>query len=162
MMTRDHPRSRGVYHDISFQGHGFGGSSPLARGLHGRVRRRIRPRRIIPARAGFTASDAVIVRVPLDHPRSRGVYFSDGEITRTPSGSSPLARGLQMYALISKPTDGIIPARAGFTPCIQVRSGFRGDHPRSRGVYYIFGRAPPSRPWIIPARAGFTPSRSRP
>ena len=70
----------------------------------------------------------------------------------------------------------IIPARAGFTdhiPCIQVRSG---DHPRSRGVYDVYGwvtdrregSSPLARglhqdrplraeyPRIIPARAGFT------
>ena len=52
--ARDHPRSRGVYHEH----HGLTiprqGSSPLARGLLALVRFAGRGRGIIPARAGFT------------------------------------------------------------------------------------------------------------
>ena len=40
-----------------------------------------------------------------------------------------------MYALYSKPRDGIIPARAGFTFRCAVVFAARRDHPRSRGVY---------------------------
>ena len=52
----DHPRSRGVYEtnlrdDLDKQG-----SSPLARGLHDQWGYPKREVRIIPARAGFTAS----------------------------------------------------------------------------------------------------------
>ena len=70
----------------------------------------------------------------------------------------------------------IIPARAGFTPCIWRPSGAAGDHPRSRGVYLVVparcggsrGSSPLARGLrlrlgarralrgIIPARAGFT------
>ena len=50
-----------------------------------------------------------------DHPRSRGVYAYEmanyGEVT----GSSPLARGLLSISDPQVKTDGIIPARAGFT-----------------------------------------------
>ena len=70
----------------------------------------------------------------------------------------------------------IIPARAGFTPCIRSGTGGPRDHPRSRGVYSASGTGPgdpvgssplarglpgsgllrrPGR-GIIPARAGFT------
>ena len=52
--VRDHPRSRGVYQQIVSDEAAKKGSSPLARGLLGRVRRRILLRWIIPARAGFT------------------------------------------------------------------------------------------------------------
>ena len=51
---RDHPRSRGVYSRTSLRVVTMGGSSPLARGLPSQDRGRRRPRRIIPARAGFT------------------------------------------------------------------------------------------------------------
>ena len=71
---------------------------------------------------------------------------------------------------------GIIPARAGFTPCVMICVQGRLDHPRSRGVYFpdvttiIFdeGSSPLARGLlgeridcatengIIPARAGFT------
>ena len=37
---------------------------------------------IIPARAGFTDSDAFVVRLFEDHPRSRGVYEATGAPTR--------------------------------------------------------------------------------
>ena len=51
----DHPRSRGVYVDAIADETITMGSSPLARGLRGVRRRNDRMRRIIPARAGFTA-----------------------------------------------------------------------------------------------------------
>ena len=91
----DHPRSRGVYLSCAVSTTSLTGSSPLARGLHNRSPEGQGGRRIIPARAGFTAwlnSSAVISP---DHPRSRGVY-----VTRRPR------RGT-----VSR----IIPARAGFT-----------------------------------------------
>ena len=53
-ITKDHPRSRGVYtsrRTVLFQGEG---SSPLARGLRRTPSRRNWGCRIIPARAGFT------------------------------------------------------------------------------------------------------------
>ena len=52
---RDHPRSRGVYWLRSPAWPPGGGSSPLARGLPGILRPQPDGRRIIPARAGFTA-----------------------------------------------------------------------------------------------------------
>ena len=50
----DHPRSRGVYPRCPPSAGSAGGSSPLARGLHGRVGEIWDAGRIIPARAGFT------------------------------------------------------------------------------------------------------------
>ena len=50
----DHPRSRGVYVNAVRNVITTVGSSPLARGLPRLDRGRHRPRRIIPARAGFT------------------------------------------------------------------------------------------------------------
>ena len=68
----DHPRSRGVYGPGSPHRARPRGSSPLARGLH-RVRRpRPVPRRIIPARAGFTSRLGRRGSRVRDHPRSRG------------------------------------------------------------------------------------------
>ena len=95
--------------------------------------------------------------------------------TRT-GGSSPLARGLRNSHLSLVEAEGIIPARAGFTPVRKWRRRLPRDHPRSRGVYkdaavgsYFFGGSSPlargllpCRPntifhrGIIPARAGFT------
>ena len=93
-------------------------------------------------------------------------------------GSSPLARGLPAQHLRVERVPGIIPARAGFTASSLTAHGFRGDHPRSRGVYAgligqdagTSGSSPLARGLrllsnvrrdsvgIIPARAGFTPA----
>ena len=71
----DHPRSRGVYPRIGVVPAGPVGSSPLARGLLILDLGGPQVRRIIPARAGFTA-DGIPGRLRgRDHPRSRGVYI---------------------------------------------------------------------------------------
>ena len=154
--SRDHPRSRGVYHQPAEDRRGRGGSSPLARGL----RRRCAPP----------------PSPTLDHPRSRGVYTPASTSPSMRAGSSPLARGLpprlRRIVLIWR----IIPARAGFTRESGLADVHLRDHPRSRGVYDVGSpvRPPPagSSPLarglparlrahraalgIIPARAGFT------
>ena len=92
---RDHPRSRGVYDDRPRTPVARGGSSPLARGLQREDQRRRYGRRIIPARAGFTVPSSRRVLHAEDHPRSRGVYFSNPTYAPEIEGSSPLARGLR-------------------------------------------------------------------
>ena len=72
----DHPRSRGVYRARMTVLRRFQGSSPLARGLRGHEPGRRRPRRIIPARAGFTPRRRSRGCASTDHPRSRGVYVT--------------------------------------------------------------------------------------
>ena len=93
--TRDHPRSRGVYGLPVLDAVPRGGSSPLARGLRRCCHRRPMRRRIIPARAGFTARRFLPVPACRDHPRSRGVYWSRRPMAAPRLGSSPLARGLR-------------------------------------------------------------------
>ena len=73
------------------------------------------PRRIIPARAGFTSNRAPKKSAAQDHPRSRGVYYSQPDRLTIYEGSSPLARGLRDHGIHHRDVDGIIPARAGFT-----------------------------------------------
>ena len=152
------------------------GSSPLARGLRGPTRGSTAARGIIPARAGFTPSPWVPSRRVWDHPRSRGVYVMGPHERRSVAGSSPLARGLLLFFLFVWLCLGIIPARAGFTPCSSTVCVPLPDHPRSRGVYGCpvlgwfeqVGSSPLARGLltarlgggmrrrIIPARAGFT------
>ena len=90
----DHPRSRGVYKRSSTVMVSGSGSSPLARGLLQRKPRKIFLKGIIPARAGFTATQHYYSREYQDHPRSRGVYSGIDQTSSTGAGSSPLARGL--------------------------------------------------------------------
>ena len=180
----DHPRSRGVYTPSVLHHTACVGSSPLARGLLRRVGAAPPSRRIIPARAGFTARRAAIRPGGPDHPRSRGVYHCLVPFCLPDTGSSPLARGLRRRECLGWRQARIIPARAGFTFLLGGLLSCPPDHPRSRGVYgclhydggSVIGSSPLARglrpcrqssssfPWIIPARAGFTRascSRSR-
>ena len=152
------------------------GSSPLARGLLRWGRRRRKPGRIIPARAGFTRlRGSWSIRVT-DHPRSRGVYQVGCGRGECRTGSSPLARGLPDRIPREFGHRRIIPARAGFTSLSPGPGTTLPDHPRSRGVYSLgaskadgeTGSSPLARglpkadgetfikKGIIPARAGFT------
>ena len=114
-ILRDHPRSRGVYDGGEWLVGAGLGSSPLARGLRGRLSSRRRGTGIIPARAGFTRSCPSASRPATDHPRSRGVYLSGDKVTHVADGSSPLARGLRRPDRPGRRYERIIPARAGFT-----------------------------------------------
>ena len=111
----DHPRSRGVYETMGFSHHSVAGSSPLARGLPAVRGVEDGSIRIIPARAGFTGVGFIVRFLSGDHPRSRGVYHKDTVECIWMIGSSPLARGLRLTIRAPGETDGIIPARAGFT-----------------------------------------------
>ena len=134
------------------------------------------PRRIIPARAGFTAHLPHLLARRKDHPRSRGVYAAPARRKPRTCGSSPLARGLPGMTTEPPSADRIIPARAGFTSHRPRQGRGDQDHPRSRGVYPA-GEPPACAPGgssplarglrfeevggggvggIIPARAGFT------
>ena len=137
----DHPRSRGVYPAAVIVDGDFAGSSPLARGLPRRRRPRHRRGRIIPARAGFTASRRGRGGGWPDHPRSRGVYSSRPRRTSTRPGSSPLARGLLGEGRPQRLRRRIIPARAGFTCSTRSARSPQEDHPRSRGVYLASHRS---------------------
>ena len=172
----DHPRSRGVYRASPCGVGRIIGSSPLARGLRRPISRRSLARRIIPARAGFTTVTNSADLGTTDHPRSRGVYYSEIGLETLNQGSSPLARGLRRIRISARISTRIIPARAGFTGEATIRGLRRPDHPRSRGVYSLVrgragagaGSSPLARGLpvavddvaaqlgIIPARAGFT------
>ena len=152
------------------------GSSPLARGSRRRRRRQHRPRRIIPARAGFTRQLRPGGPLGSDHPRSRGVHQGVPTQLLAIIGSSPLARGSRHWGQRLQGDEGIIPARAGFTQGPSPCSWLPPDHPRSRGVHFgleedsalVDGSSPLARGSqvgfsgdalgvrIIPARAGFT------
>ena len=70
-----------------------------------------------------------------DHPRSRGEYTPVRSITSSPTGSSPLSRGIRRPLALAIPSAGIIPALAGNTPVACMFKRGTGDHPRSRGEY---------------------------
>ena len=176
MTMRDHPRSRGVYAYSYKLSVTSDGSSPLARGLPVLRRKIMTGFWIIPARAGFTTPPPGSLVAAEDHPRSRGVYVSEGRLNHVQQGSSPLARGLPASTGEDETHNRIIPARAGFTNDFKTKVITAQDHPRSRGVYvdllrmpgHKIGSSPLARGLlrstnhpsadrrIIPARAGFT------
>ena len=136
---------------------------------------------IIPARAGFTGRTSDRIWCRGDHPRSRGVYYTERGDDKVQEGSSPLARGLHTADRPGRGAVRIIPARAGFTRRPSTSTLRDRDHPRSRGVYAraclgavsAAGSSPLARGLplaaiedqvhdrIIPARAGFTPGCHR-
>ena len=174
----DHPRSRGVYVPAGGGDEVPGGSSPLARGLLNDLSILVAQERIIPARAGSTATTTTHSWRRSDHPRSRGVYRAVCRVSVSGGGSSPLARGLLFCGLQPADGEGIIPARAGSTSRRCCSTDCAWDHPRSRGVYGMSslfrdakrGSSPLARgllsgliciiirKGIIPARAGSTSS----
>ena len=132
----DHPRSRGVYAARLSRRLSNEGSSPLARGLPLVAASIAYSIGIIPARAGFTFLISIIIIIYQDHPRSRGVYGHASVVAIAAAGSSPLARGLPLLSPLTMISQGIIPARAGFTSRLRGDHRDREDHPRSRGVYH--------------------------
>ncbi len=174
-----HPRSRGA--DINSTGGyaGAWGSSPLARGGPPATPRDGPGPRLIPARAGRTSPAATSTPRQRAHPRSRGADSSAGTRMRSPSGSSPLARGGPLDLRQQCDVTGLIPARAGRTSTPATRPSCRWAHPRSRGADAAAppmnagrrGSSPLARGgplhthtarWVsrlIPARAGRTPWR---
>ena len=108
-----HPRSRGENIARAIALSAPCGSSPLARGKRDPFPRRLKGRRLIPARAGKTQ-----------------VQWS---LAIAPPGSSPLARGKRSAQPVRGRQQWLIPARAGKTVDDPLSRLARGAHPRSRG-----------------------------
>ena len=172
----DHPRSRGEYKVELRPEEQAAGSSPLSRGIRIVPGCSVQPGRIIPALAGNTYPVLPVLRLSLDHPRSRGEYFPHPALDSRAGGSSPLSRGIRPQRPGSYGTGRIIPALAGNTLWSGHLRLALPDHPRSRGEYLMaqhedddqYGSSPLSRgihptkslfrvlPRIIPALAGNT------
>ena len=128
-----HPRSRGDHRFLHSRTSTPGGSSPLARGPHSRTDSRLYGRGLIPARAGTTCSSRSTYQSPGAHPRSRGDHWYAVGDSFEAAGSSPLARGPQIFVTWPDNVDGLIPARAGTTQHKRPYQYVHGAHPRSRG-----------------------------
>ena len=128
-----HPRSRGDHPTSRSNSTSRPGSSPLARGPHAHFCQPIIKTGLIPARAGTTrvlSPRRLRVRA---HPRSRGDHTSLCSASLSVLGSSPLARGPLHKLHAGDSLAGLIPARAGTTHWLVLRSRGRRAHPRSRG-----------------------------
>ena len=155
-MRSDHPRSCGANGHAGRHGRRLAGSSPLVRGQPDGAGDASRQTRIIPARAGPTASLMLAKVEGTDHPRSCGANAYRASDDTGPCGSSPLVRGQRDDTV--RPVLGvrIIPARAGPTsPKIVSYDPPDGSSPLVRGQpVRIARRFNATR--IIPARAGPT------
>ena len=172
-----HPRSRGEHTD---PGYGFPydyGSSPLARGTQFSRFAFLYGDRLIPARAGNTASFCAAELHVEAHPRSRGEHAASFPVRSRYNGSSPLARGTRRHLSAAHGGSRLIPARAGNTRSFCGSWVWLPAHPRSRGEHDARGfgaqRDRGSSPLargtlrkfagghlgfrLIPARAGNTP-----
>ena len=132
--------------------------------------------RFIPARAGNTMGRTRRRRPRSVHPRSRGEHPASRAPGRSPTGSSPLARGTRDLAGRQEHRRRFIPARAGNTSQPAGRPSRNPVHPRSRGEHHqapgqwrdVLGSSPLARGTLvategeaqvtrfIPARAGNT------
>ena len=132
--------------------------------------------RIIPARAGPTATSPQTPTGSPDHPRSCGANKFEPLATDRLYGSSPLVRGQLRLRRPARIAPRIIPARAGPTFRVARASRTVSDHPRSCGAnpstshlkHHTHGSSPLVRGQlhsllgctcfrrIIPARAGPT------
>ena len=130
----DHPRSCGANAMIAISPPEICGSSPLVRGQHSGVFRRVAKIRIIPARAGPTAQTHFTVMSDSDHPRSCGANAVCDIGCKRCCGSSPLVRGQRNHPPPLSRRYRIIPARAGPTIFRIKKDMIWTDHPRSCGA----------------------------
>ena len=175
----DHPRACGANSLSKTCMFPLSGSSPRVRGKLAYARRRRRPVRIIPARAGQTRPPHTDWLSRPDHPRACGANYLTALIVFIAIGSSPRVRGKPRGLAAGQRGGRIIPARAGQTVWGGQRGASRADHPRACGATSASAvtvtlpgssprvrgkqrasRQPDEHVRIIPARAGQTRSAS--
>ena len=130
-----HPRSRGEHSVASGKTVLNPGSSPLARGTRAVASCVCGTEGLIPARAGNTGRVERVACCARAHPRSRGEHTPQTWAATLPPGSSPLARGTRVPALLRAGCSGLIPARAGNTTPPKRAVNEQRAHPRSRGEH---------------------------
>ena len=132
------------------------GSSPLTRGKLSVALRGGFAVGLIPAHAGKTLHDGIILHQGEAHPRSRGENTLTRGSRGQATGSSPLTRGKREAEAGERVLGGLIPAHAGKTSRWWTFSPSTGAHPRSRGENRDRGSAGPRAAGLIPAHAGKT------
>ena len=142
-MGSAHPRMRGERFSRGWKRSKHGGSSPHARGTHGRVPRRVASDRLIPACAGNAGWLMRSMPTPTAHPRMRGERREMRKSSRTRSGSSPHARGTLRCRYRPSWPPRLIPACAGNAISPPAWMRISTAHPRMRGERS-------SQKWLIP------------
>ncbi len=111
----DHPRMCGEHLPNSSAVRATTGSSPHVRGAPYELRDGRVIDGIIPACAGSTDPDTVLVPLARDHPRMCGEHAVKSKLMRCAGGSSPHVRGAPWFFRPGVCAFGIIPACAGST-----------------------------------------------
>ena len=132
----------------------YGGSSPLTRGTRIASACSSMARWLIPAHAGNTGAQLVVLRHHQAHPRSRGEHPSHPDWHDLTKGSSPLTRGTPDDVVAYFGAHGLIPAHAGNTTGDDCLSGAVWAHPRSRGEHAAVWSALVARPGSSPLTRG--------
>ena len=112
---RDHPRAGGEHAEHRDIGASEVGSSPRRRGAPRPLLDELAGGGIIPAQAGSTLSNSLVMSSTRDHPRAGGEHRSWRGPVPVREGSSPRRRGAPSPLPARRERNGIIPAQAGST-----------------------------------------------
>ena len=135
MRPADHPRVGGEHLGPRPSRRETDGSSPRWRGAPAYAALLRRPRRIIPALAGSTATGPELVEDAWDHPRVGGEHRPPAMCETRQPGSSPRWRGAPDPQVRGEVGRGIIPALAGSTRRQRRGLAWSRDHPRVGGEH---------------------------
>ena len=160
--SQAHPRACGENVGSSILSAVAGGSSPRMRGKPGSRPKRFRKAGLIPAHAGKTPLDGLIVDKPTAHPRACGENTVDETAWNATNGSSPRMRGKPSCIGRRNEHAGLIPAHAGKTRVLRVTAISVPAHPRACGenmpctppLASVKGSSPRMRGKPIPQIAG--------
>ena len=130
---RAHPRACGENITLTILMPVAPGSSPRVRGKLGDPNDWPKPIGLIPARAGKTSSASRSRPRSAAHPRACGENTSGRHGWQYGGGSSPRVRGKHGGPGRGARGRGLIPARAGKTPCPRRRRRPSAAHPRACG-----------------------------
>ena len=131
----DHPRVCGEHGMADIGDALSSGSSPRMRGTLLRVRIPDGAMGIIPAYAGNTVRQEVLVFLARDHPRVCGEHRCQLHDRQHAAGSSPRMRGTPLGRRPRRGAGGIIPAYAGNTFSKSSNVLLMRDHPRVCGEH---------------------------
>ena len=134
----DHPRACGEHCWKSVMLCDSAGSSPRMRGTPSERRAAVNGSRIIPAHAGNTGVQTVVLSTSRDHPRACGEHPIRLTMLHMQSGSSPRMRGTPCQQQTVYRGRGIIPAHAGNTCQAKAVPQSAWDHPRACGEHVFF------------------------
>ena len=156
LQNRDHPRMCGEHAETWIQSSLPQGSSPHVRGAQPVVRAEHIVGGIIPACAGSTPRNLLLVSAPWDHPRMCGEHATPRTDTPDSTGIIPACAGSTSVCFLGKFLVGDHPRMCGeHFNCEEVALMRVGSSPHVRGAH-LDRRLPRRESGIIPACAGST------